>query len=106
MTCTYDECKDWTHEVFDHYDTEWHMVNESYIVQEQVPDNRSNKIIGVTINGDYYPAKFTGCLSFYNDTLSTWLVPCGEHNFDEYPTCQEYEIEKKACFETYFGDGQ
>jgi len=95
-------CQELNRSVFDHYDTEWHMVNESYQVQEQVPDNQTSKILGVTINGDYYASKYEGGMFFYNDTLSTILVPPGERNWLEYPLCRSFEIIKHACIETYF----
>jgi len=97
-------CRELTRQVFDHYNYEWEMINTSYIVQEQVPDEQTDKILGCNVEGIYYPAYFMGCLSFYNNTLSRYVVPCGEHNFNEFPQCRDYEIIKESCIEIHFGD--
>jgi len=97
MTCADNECKDWTHQVFDHYKTEWHLVNESYKVEEQVPNNTSCFRTGVNVGGEHYKSLFVGGINVDNNEIMMMLVPPGCRNFDEYPKCEAYEIEKNAC---------
>ena len=104
-TCVDNECKDWTHQVIDHYDIEWHMVNESYQEEEQVPDNISSQITGVTVCDDYYSSSYTGGMFFYNNTLSDMVIPPGDRNWLQYPTCRDYELVKGTCVETKFVGG-
>lgn len=99
------DCKNWTHEVYNGSIMSWHIINKSYTMQEQVPDERFNKVTGIYIDGNYTKSQYIGGLSFYNDCLCVANVPPGERNWEEFP-CRDFELEKGTYNLTCYGEGQ
>ncbi len=51
-------------------------------------------IIGITINGKDYYRNYN---FIDNRSFSSWSVPIGDRNLEEFGRCRDYEIEKGVC---------
>lgn len=98
MTCfnctlnmTVQPCKSINKSIFDHWG--YHWVNRSYLVNKSTIDKCRRKAI--IINEEYYP----GIFNIHNDTLYEWFVPQECRNWDLYPWCRDFEVEKGICTE-------
>lgn len=93
-------CSWQTYTIIDHYDTKWHLVNESYQEEELVPDycNRIGIVLnGVTCKGIYnvYQKK-----AEHKPKVYKWRYAQACRNWNEFGSCRSYEEELGICYKT------
>jgi hypothetical protein len=98
QNATQTDCKNYTRQIISGYETKYHLVNQSYIDYEEVVDNTSWR--GIKVGDEEILCPFTNCCYVYNNTLSTLTIPPGDRNWEEYPKCRDFELDKNTCYFT------